>query len=129
MAQSIQPSSSGTFSPVQQPASPAKLLLGALWLAATLFVLAIGFRQAIFIAPTEAPMGDVQRIFYWHVPSALLGLIFPYVNFAASIAFLSLRRRNPLSALTADAIAVAAAEVTVIFTSICLATGMLWGKA
>ncbi|ADW68308.1 cytochrome c biogenesis protein CcsA [Granulicella tundricola] len=129
MAQSTQPSSSRTFTPVQQPASPAKLLLGALWLAATLIVLAIGFRQAIFIAPTEATMGDVQRIFYWHVPSALLGLIFPYVNFAASIAFLYLRRRNPLSALTADAIAVAAAEVTVIFTTICLATGMLWGKA
>jgi heme exporter protein C len=105
------------------------LLFALAWLAATLALLAYGFRQAIFIAPTEATMGNVQRIFYWHVPSALLGLIFPYVNFVASLAFLYLRRRNPLSALTADAIAVSAAEVTVVFTSICLATGMLWGRA
>ncbi len=99
------------------------------WLAATLAVLAVGFRDAIFVAPTEATMGNVQRIFYYHVPSAMLGLVFPYVNFGASIAFLLLRRRNPLAALTADALAVAAAEVTVVFTSICLATGMLWGRA
>jgi heme exporter protein C len=104
-------------------------ILGLVWFAATLVVLAIGFRQAIFIAPTEATMGDVQRIFYYHVPSAMLGLIFPYINFGASIAYLFLRRRNPLSALTADALALASAEVTVIFVSICLATGMLWGRA
>ena len=105
------------------------VLFGLAWLAATLALLVYGFRQAIFIAPTEATMGNVQRIFYYHVPSAILGLIFPYVNFIASIAFLYLRRRNPLSALTADAIAVSAAEVTVVFTTICLATGMLWGRA
>jgi heme exporter protein C len=105
------------------------VLFGVAWLAVALAMLVYGFRQAIFIAPTEATMGNVQRIFYWHVPSAILGLIFPYVNFFASIAFLYLRRRNPLSALTADAIAVSAAEVTVVFTTICLGTGMLWGRA
>jgi heme exporter protein C len=63
------------------------------------------------------------------VPSAILGLIFPYVNFGASVAFLYLRRRNPLAAMSADALAVSAAEISVIFTSICLATGMLWGRA
>jgi heme exporter protein C len=105
------------------------LILGTAWLILTLGLLVLGFRQAIVIAPTEATMGNVQRIFYWHVPSAILGLIFPYVNFFASVAFLYLRRRNPLAALVADAWAVAAAEVTVIFTSICLATGMLWGRA
>ena len=103
--------------------------IALLWLVATLAALAYAFRQAIFIAPTEATMGNVQRIFYWHVPSAILGLCFPYVNFAASIAFLTLRRRNPLAALTADALAIAAAEVTLVFTTICLATGMLWGRA
>ena len=106
-----------------------KKTVGLVWMAATLVLLAIGLRQALVIAPTEATMGNVQRIFYWHVPSALLGLIFPYVNFAASIAFLYYRRRNPVAALTADAWAVASAEVTVVFVTICLATGMLWGKA
>ncbi len=102
--------------------------IGWLWFAATIAVLVIGFRQAIFLVPTEATMGNVQRIFYYHLPHAILGLIFPYINFAASLAFLYWRRRDPLKALTADALAVASAEVTVLYVGICLATGMLWGK-
>ena len=98
------------------------------WLLATFAVLIIGFRQAIFMVPTESTMGNVQRIFYYHLPHAILGLIFPYVNFLASLAFLFWRRRDPLKALTADALAVAAAEVTVLYVGVCLATGMLWGK-
>ena len=115
----------------QSPSSTRStgLIIGLLWFALTLVVLVIGFRQAMIIAPTEATMGNVQRIFYWHVPSAMLGLVFPYVNFAASVAYLVLRRRNPLAALTADALALAAAEVTLVFTTLCLATGMLWGRA
>jgi heme exporter protein C len=105
------------------------LILGLLWFALTLVVLIIGFRQALFISPPDAAQGNIGRIFYWHVPSAMLGLVFPYVNFFASVAYLYLRRRNPLSALTADAWAIAAAEVTVVFTTVTLITGMLWGRA
>ncbi len=115
-----------------QPTHPqpqAARILGSLWLAASLLVLAYSFYLALFVAPTEATMGNVQRIFYWHVPSSSMGLVFPYVNFAASVAFLALRRRNPSAALTADALAVASAELTLVFLTICLATGMLWGKA
>lgn len=119
---------SGPDAPTEQRSSLGQIV-GLLWLAATLVVLVIGFRQAIFIAPTEATMGNMQRIFYYHVPLAILGLIFPYVNFGASVAYLFLRRRNPLSALTADALALASAEVTVVYVSLCLATGMLWGRA
>jgi len=109
---------------------PATLRSAAwLWFLASFAVLVIGFRHAIFLAPTEATMGDVQRIFYYHVPSAIMGLIFPYVNFIASLAYLYWRRRDPLKALSADALALAAAEVTVVFVSIGLMTGMLWGRA
>lgn len=73
-------------------------------------------------------MGNLQRIFYYHFPHAVLGLVFPYINFAASIAFLYWRRRDPLKALTADALAVASAEITILYVGITLATGMLWGK-
>lgn len=103
--------------------------LGWLWLTASLVVLIQGFREAIFLSPTDAAQGDVGRTFYYHVPIAMLSLIFPYVNFIASVAFLYFRRRNPLKALTADALALAAAEVTVVFTSICLITGSIWGRA
>jgi heme exporter protein C len=102
--------------------------IGWLWFAATIAVLVVGFRQAIFLVPTEATMGNVQRIFYYHLPHAILGLVFPYINFVASLAFLFWRHRDPLKALTADALAVASAEVTVLYVGICLASGMLWGK-
>ena len=112
----------------EKPASRLGVYAGSAWLLLTLFLLIRGFHGALFVAPTEATMGNVQRIFYWHVPSAILALTFPYVNFFASVAYLVLRRRNPLAALTADAIAVSAAEVTVVFASIGLVTGMLWGR-
>ncbi|MHB1021930.1 MAG: cytochrome c biogenesis protein CcsA [Acidobacteriaceae bacterium] len=103
-------------------------ILGSIWLLLTLAALAVGFREAIFIAPTEATMGNIQRIFYYHVPSAMIALIFPYVNFAASIYYLAIRKTNPLRAQAADALALASAEVTVVFCSIGLATGMLWAR-
>jgi heme exporter protein C len=92
-------------------------------------VLVVGFRQAIFLTPTDAAQGNVGRIFYYHVPSAMMGLVFPYINFLAALAYLYWRRRNPLRALAADALALASAEVTVVFVSIGLITGMLWGRA
>jgi len=107
--------------------TPTRIVTG-LWFAATVIILVLGFHQAIFVAPMEATMGNVQRIFYYHVPSATAGLIFPYVNLIGSLAFLYWRRRDPLKALAADALALAAAEVTIVFTSIGLVTGMLWGK-
>lgn len=87
-----------------------------------------GFWQAMYVAPTEATMGPVQRIFYWHVPLNIVGELTPYVNMVASIAYLFLHRRNPAGALRADALAVASAEVTVLFTGLGLFTGILWGK-
>jgi heme exporter protein C len=100
-----------------------------LWFGIAIAVLVVGFRQAIFLTPTDAAQGDVGRIIYYHVPSAMMGLIFPYVNFIAALAYLYWRRRDPLRALAADALALAAAEVTVVFVSIGLVTGMLWGRA
>lgn len=99
-----------------------------IWLAATIAVLVVGFRQAIFLAPMEATMHNLQRIFYYHFAHAILGLVFPYLNLIASVAFLYWKRRDPLKALAADAFAVATAEITVLYVGITLATGMLWGK-
>jgi heme exporter protein C len=103
--------------------------VGLVWLVLTVAAIAYGTRLALVVAPTEATMGNVQRIFYYHVPTSMLSLLFPYVNFAASLFYLYWRRRDPMRALTADAVAIAAAEVTVVYSSICLLTGMLWGRA
>jgi heme exporter protein C len=109
--------------------TPSLRSVAWLWFGIAIAVLVVGFRQAIFLTPTDAAQGDVGRIFYYHVPSAMMGLVFPYVNFVAALAYLYWRRRDPLRALAADALALAAAEVTVVFVSIGLLTGMLWGRA
>jgi len=36
----------------------------------TALMLVYALYQALVVAPTERTMGDVQRIFYYHVPSA-----------------------------------------------------------
>jgi heme exporter protein C len=68
-------------------------------------------------------MGDVQRLFYFHMPSAwiALGPAFTCV-FAFSIAYLGNRD------LRWDRFASASAEIGVIFTTITLITGPLWAK-
>ena len=88
----------------------------------TLVLLGYGTYQALVAAPTEATMGDVQRIFYYHVPSAIAAFTLFFVNFIASIVYL-LRRSN-----RADAIAVSAAEVGVVFCTVVLVTGPLWAR-
>jgi len=103
-------------------------LWARLWLAATLLVLGFGFYKAM-TAPTEATMGNLQRVFYYHLPHTILSFLFPYVNCVASLLYLVWRRTWPGRAAVADALAVASAEVTVLYASIGLATGMLWGRA
>ena len=88
----------------------------------TVALLCYGLYQALWVAPTEKTMGDVQRIFYYHVPSAWTAGVLFLVNFLASIAYLM--SRNP----KADALAVAAAEVGVVFCTIVLVTGPIWAR-
>lgn len=113
----------------QAKKSRLSLFFGGLWVAATLAVMVYGFRWALFISPPDAEQGPVGRIFFYHVPHAMLSLLFPYVNLFASLAYLYLRRRKPSAALKADAWAVAAAEVAIVYVSIALVTGSLWGRA
>jgi heme exporter protein C len=101
---------------------------GSLYLLLTLLVLAFGFYKAM-TAPTEATMGNLYRVFFYHLPHTILSFVFPYLNCAASLLYLLWRERNPDRALAADAFALASAELTVLYASVGLATGMLWGRA
>jgi heme exporter protein C len=85
-------------------------------------LLAWGLYGALVSAPTERTMGDVQRIFYYHVPSAWTAFCLFFVNLMASIVYLIWR--NP----KADALAVASAEVGVIFCTVVLVTGPIWAR-
>ena len=96
-----------------------KLLLFAL---VTLALLSYGLYMALVVAPTEATMGDVQRIFYYHVPSAWVAFLGFFVNAMASVWYLINRSQ------TADAIALSTAEVGVVFCTIVLITGPIWAR-
>ncbi len=88
----------------------------------TLLNIAIGLYMALKYAPTEKTMGDVQRIFYFHVPSAWVGFLAFFVVFLGSILFLL--KRDPKW----DGLARSSAEIGIVFTTLVLLTGPLWAK-
>jgi len=85
-------------------------------------LLSWGLYGALVGAPTEQTMGDVQRIFYYHVPSAWTAFTLFAVNLVASVVYLI--KRNP----KADALALASAEVGVVFCTVVLVTGPIWAR-
>ena len=93
-----------------------------LFAVTTFLLLSYGLYQGMWVAPREASMGEIQRIFYYHVPSAWTSFLCFLANFIASIIYLA--RRN----LKADAFAVSTAEVGVVFCTVVLVTGPLWAR-
>ena len=91
-------------------------------LAIDAVLLAVGTYLGLKVAPTEATMGDVQRIFYCHVPAATTGFTLFMLNFVASVAYLW--KRSP----KADAWAITFAEVGVVFCTVVLVTGPIWAR-
>jgi len=87
------------------------------------FGLFIGALYLVFIyVPTEATMGIVQRVFYFHVPVAWVAFLAFFIVFLCSIMFLW-KRDNKW-----DAIATSSAEVGVVFTTLVLITGSIWAR-
>jgi len=73
-------------------------------------------------APTDAVQGDVYRVIYVHVPTAWLAYLAFVVVFLASIGWLWSRRP------WFDALAVASAEIGVLFTGLFIVAGSIWAK-
>jgi heme exporter protein C len=88
----------------------------------TALLLVYALYQALVVAPTERTMGDVQRIFYYHVPSAWTAFLLFLVNLVASVVYLV--NRNP----KVDAVAAVSAEVGVVFCTVVLVTGPIWAR-
>lgn len=104
--------------------TPARGLCFVLALA----LLGYGLHVALQVVPTEATMGNIQRIFYYHLPSAFLAFFFFFINFAGSALYLVDRRSRPGRAQAADALALATAEMGVVFCTVVLVTGPLWAR-
>jgi heme exporter protein C len=104
-------------------------VLRGLWAAATLAVLANGFRVAMYVVPADREQGDLSRILYYHVPSWCGMALFFAINLICSIAYLAIRNRNRVLALKADALALTSAEMGVVYCLIGMTTGSIWGRA
>jgi heme exporter protein C len=93
----------------------------ALVLAIAVLIFFAGY-AALFIAPDEKTMHAIQRIFYFHVPSAISAFIAFFIVFIANTAFLVTRKPKW------DWLGVAGAEVGVACCTIVLITGPIWAR-
>ncbi len=105
--------------------SISKSGLSPLWtflLATTLVLFAVTLYAIFVVAPVELQMGIVQKIFYFHVPSAYAMYLGFGVSAIASLLFLIKRDAKW------DRLGVAGAEVGMLFCLIVLLTGPLWAR-
>lgn len=104
--------------------SPAKPLgQTTRWLGLLALVLTLADLYLIFlVAPADAVLGQVQRIFYIHVPMAVLSFLAFFLVFVGSLVFLM--RRTPRW----DRLAHAATEIGVVLVTLALLTGIIWAR-
>jgi len=105
-----------------------KKLASGLYVVVTIALMIWGFYQAVYVAPLDAMQGEISRIFYYHVPNAMLCFLFFAISLIGSIGYLSYRNKLPSRAQAADALALAGAEVGVLYCTVVLTTGPLWGR-
>lgn len=75
------------------------------------------------VVPNERVMGAVQRVFYFHVGSAIACYAALAVVFIVSLSYLALRDRR------SNLLCVAAGEVGFVLCTVVLVTGMIWGHS
>jgi heme exporter protein C len=105
--------------PPIRPVTPARdPLLGVAILA-----VAVVYVRALAFTPIEARQGAAQKIMYVHATSAFIALYVAFVLLAVcSLLYLWLKDEK------LDRVAESAAEVGLVFTTVVLVTGPLWGK-
>jgi heme exporter protein C len=89
---------------------------------AAITAVAVAYIRAIFFTPLEAVQGPAQKILYIHAPAAWVAFMAFFLVAIASGLYLWLREDR------LDRIAESSAEVGVVFTTVVLVTGPLWGK-
>ena len=101
--------------------SPVDLLIYTLWGLTT-----VGMMIALYLvfihAPEERVMGAAQRIFYFHVPIAMMTFLSVFVLLAGSVGYLWTRKS------AWDNLSLAATETGLVFCSLVLITGPIWAK-
>ncbi|MCA9971806.1 MAG: cytochrome c biogenesis protein CcsA [Anaerolineales bacterium] len=90
------------------------------WAAAA--ALAVALLLIFFYAPEERTMGNVQRIFYFHVGSAWVGAVAFFVALLGGVMYLRKSERKW------DTIALASVEIGLVFLTMATAAGSVWGR-
>ncbi|MCX8063435.1 MAG: cytochrome c biogenesis protein CcsA [Anaerolineales bacterium] len=85
-----------------------------------LFLISLGL--VFFYAPMEAVMGNVQRVFYYHVAVGWVGMLSFLAAAIAGILYLRSKDRKW------DRVAVAAVEIGIVFTFLNIVTGSIWAR-
>lgn len=91
-------------------------------LALGVILLVIGHTFGLFVAPPEAMMGEVGRIFYVHVPTAWVCMLAYVACFVSAVVALW------SGSYRWDAAVVATAEVGVLLNGLLLFQGSVWGR-
>ena len=93
------------------------------WLDVTAVLAVGGALVFAMVSPKVESQGDAARMLFVHVPTIWLGYLAFTVTFVASIGYLVTRR------LRWDLVAGSSAEIGVVFTTVAIIGGMIWGKA
>jgi len=99
-----------------------KDVIGLLLAVASSAAVLVALGMVFLYAPREATMGDVQRIFYFHVSSAWVGFFAFFVTFLAGIGYLMRQERRW------DILALSSVEVGLTFITMAVVTGSLWAR-
>jgi heme exporter protein C len=89
-------------------------------LAGITLIISLGMN--FFYAPTERTMGNVQRIFYFHVGTAWVGAVAFFVALVGGVLYLRQKR------LVWDTLALSSVEIGLVFLTMATAAGSIWGK-
>ena len=95
--------------------SPALVGLAILTMVAALYA-------ALIYAPTDRVQGDVQRLFYFHVPAALTMYLAIVIVFIASLLYLQSRDARW------DEVAATGGDLGLFFGTIVMLTGPIWAR-
>ena len=105
-----------------RPAKAPLRALGVAFLPVITVLMVVDLYLIFMWAPTDAILGHVQRIFYFHVPIAWVAFLAFFIVFLSSILYLW--KRSPIW----DSLAHSAAEIGVVFATLILVTGAIWAK-
>jgi heme exporter protein C len=88
----------------------------------TITLLLIATWMVFFYAPTEAVMGQVQRVFYFHVAAGWVGMLSFMVAAIVGVIYLISKARKW------DIVGLATVEIGMVFALINVVTGAIWAR-